>query len=251
MQLGRLAQTMPQLGLVSADLDATNQWLGKLDALFTTDDDVDNRVALRAAIPALVGARTPLEQSRAARAITIILHRALAAAELRAPVSAKGSFIPAGNAFDAMSAIGKVLGTAKHDVLIVDPYMDEKALTDFASLAVEGIAVRLLADEKDHKPTLRPAQGRWVQQYGTTRPLEVRLAPARVLHDRLAIVDEAETYVLTQSLNAFAARSPAAVVRVVAGTSYRLPCSEKLLTGPGRPQCPVGGHRTALGRRRG
>ena len=210
MQLGRLAQTMPQLGLVSADPDATNQWLGKLDALFTTDDDVDNRVALRAAIPALVGARTPLEQSRAARAITIILHRALAAAELRAPVSAKGSFIPAGNAFDAMSAIGKVLGTAKHDVLIVDPYMDEKALTDFASLAV------------------------------ATRPLEVRLAPARVLHDRLAIVDEAETYVLTQSLNAFAARSPAAVVRVVAGTSYRLPCSEKLLTGPGRPQCPAG-----------
>src|SRR4029077_2641824 len=108
---------------------------------------------------------------------------------------------------------------AKHEVLIVDPYMDEKALIDFAPLAPEGIAIRLLADEKDHKPTLHPAQERWVQQYGKSRPLEVRLALPRVLHDRLAIVDEAETWVLTQSLNALAARSPAAVVRVDPETS--------------------------------
>jgi hypothetical protein len=46
-----------------------------------------------------------------------------------------GAFIPAGNAFDAMAAIGSVLRTAKQGVFIVDPYMDEKALTDFAPLA--------------------------------------------------------------------------------------------------------------------
>ena len=118
-----------------------------------------------------------------------------------------------------MAAIGKVLGTAKRDVLIVDPYADEKALTDFAPLAREGISVRMLADEKDHKPTLQPARERWIQQYGTARPLEIRLALPRVLHDRLAIVDETETWVLTQSLNAFAARSPAAVVLVDPETS--------------------------------
>jgi hypothetical protein len=140
-----------------------------------------------------------MEASRAAQGIMSILYRALAAAELNAPVPLSGSFISAGNALDAMAAIGKVLGTAKRDVLIVDPYADEKALTDFAPLAREGISVRMLADEKDHKPTLQPARERWIQQYGTARPLEIRLALPRVLHDRLAIVDETETWVLTQS----------------------------------------------------
>jgi hypothetical protein len=118
-----------------------------------------------------------------------------------------------------MAAIGKVLQTATRDVLIVDPYMDEKALTDFAPLTQETVAIRLLADQHSHKPTLRPAQQRWTSQYVASRPLSVRLALARVLHDRLIIVDEAQTWVLTQSLNAFAARSPAAVVRADDETS--------------------------------
>jgi len=40
--------------------------------------------------------------------IKATLYRALAAAELKAPVSAQGSFIPAGNAFDAFAALAKV-----------------------------------------------------------------------------------------------------------------------------------------------
>jgi hypothetical protein len=88
-----------------------------------------------------------------------------------------------------MAAIGKVLEAAKRDVLIVDPYMDEKASMDFAP-----------ADEKDHKPTLRPAQQRWLTQYGASRPVEVRLAAHRILYDRLIIVDDTDTRVLTLKL---------------------------------------------------
>jgi hypothetical protein len=113
-----------------------------------------------------------------------------------------------------MAVIGSVLRTAKQGVFIVDPYMDEKALTDFAPLAAEGVTIQLLADQQWHKPTLRPARERWSTQYGASRPLEARLAPAKTLHDRLIIIDDEHTWVLTQSLNAFAARSPAAVVRV-------------------------------------
>jgi hypothetical protein len=47
-----------------------------------------------------------------------------------------------------------------------------------------------------------------------TRPLEIRLAPARSLHDRLIIVDGAQAWTLTQSLKDFAARSPATIVKV-------------------------------------
>ena len=74
-----------------------------------------------------------------------MLRRALAVAEMRAPVSAQGAFIAAGNSFDAFAAVGKVLATATGDILIIDPYLDEKALTDFAPLAHEGVSIRLLA----------------------------------------------------------------------------------------------------------
>jgi len=176
--------------LSGAPSDANHKWIGKLDALLAAGDDVANLAELRTNAN-IIQAHTPMEASRAAQGITGVLYRALAAAELRAPVSAKGSFILAGNAFDAMAAIGKVLEAAK----------------------------RLLADEKDHKPTLRPAQQRWLTQYGASRPVEVRLAAHRILHDRLIIVDDTDTRVLTQSLNSFAARSPASIVRVDDETS--------------------------------
>lgn len=64
------------------------------------------------------------------------------------------------------------------------------------------------------KPTLRPAAVRWTAQYGTSRPLAVKLAAARLLHDRLIAIDDTTAWVLTQSLNAFATRSPASIVRI-------------------------------------
>jgi hypothetical protein len=135
------------------------------------------------------------------------------------PVASDGAFIDAGNVLDAFAAIGNVLANAKADVLVVDPYMDEKALTEFAHLVPRGTSIRLLADAQGHKPTLAPAAKRWVAQYGSAHPLEVRLSAARSLHDRLIVVDEKEVWVLTQSLNAFAARAPASIVKVDSETA--------------------------------
>ena len=59
---------------------------------------------------------------------------------------AQGAFIPAGNAFDALAALSKVLRLAATDLLIVDPYMDEKTLIDYVRLANAGVTIRLLAD---------------------------------------------------------------------------------------------------------
>jgi len=65
----------------------------------------------------------------------LTLYKAIAIAELDAPAGAQGAFIPVGNAFEAYSAIAKVLRSAASDVLIVDPYMDDSVLTDFAGSA--------------------------------------------------------------------------------------------------------------------
>jgi hypothetical protein len=153
-------------------------------------------------------------QFNAAQDVGIVVRRALAKAELKAPAVAQGAFIAAGNAFDAMTAIGKILGQATRDVLIVDPYMDEKVLTDFALLAPQKVGIRLLSDQQTVKPTLRPAAVRWTAQHGTSRTLAVKLAAARLLHDRLIAINDTDAWVLTQSLNAFATRSPASIVRV-------------------------------------
>jgi hypothetical protein len=129
-------------------------------------------------------------------------------------VAGDGSFIGAGDVLDAYSAIGKILVTAKVGVLIVDPYMDEKVVTDFAPLISSGVPIRLLSDAQTSKATLGPAARRWAVQYGSARPLEARLATARSLHDRLIVIDGQDAWVLTQSLKDFAARSPASIIRV-------------------------------------
>ena len=209
-RLGRLVESMPGLGQTVAPSIEEIEWLGKAYALVKEVGDFDEAYALKDSIDEL----NRSGRREAAHQIAIILYRALAVSETRAPASAQGAFIPAGNAFDSLAAIGKILNLAKSEVLIVDPYMDEKALTDFAILAKETININLLTDAATYKPTLPPAAQRWKRQFGGARPLEVRLSAPLSLHDRLIQIDSQDVFVLTQSLNAFAERSPASIVRV-------------------------------------
>jgi hypothetical protein len=208
-RLGRLISAPPKIEATAATND-TRIWLAQAYALVVAGGDINDRLRFKNLITWL----SKRYDSDYYREVFDVLYRTLAVAETDAPASAQGAFIPAGSAFDAMAAVGKVLGSAKARVRIVDPYMDEKALTDFAVLLAEGIATELLADSKNAWPSFRPAVQRFMQQYGVTRPLEARLAPHKALHDRLIIVDGATVWTLTQSLNAFAARSPATIVRI-------------------------------------
>jgi hypothetical protein len=71
----------------------------------------------------------------------------------------------------------------------------------------------VMADEKQQKPSLKPATQAWITQFGSQKPLEVRLAQAGQLHDRLIIVEKTNAYDLGQSFNAIATRSPTAISR--------------------------------------
>ena len=132
----------------------------------------------------------------------------LAVVELELPASAQGAFIPAGSTFDAMAAVSKIFASATKDLLVVDPYFDEKILIEFAQFAQESVAVRLLGDEAGVKGTLNPAVKSWKNQFGNKRPLSVRLAPPRSLHDRLILIDGLQVWTVGQSFNALAARAP-------------------------------------------
>ncbi|WP_367394975.1 hypothetical protein [Cupriavidus sp. Agwp_2] len=215
MQIGQIIATMPDLTRVGHYSNDVLQWLGRAAALIEASGDIADSVTFRNLTGRLhfQGMRPSLTQE-----IALLLHRALARAEIRAPASAQGSFIPVGESFSAVAAVSKVLAGARQTVLIVDPYADAKVLTDFAVLAPEGVQVRILSDAGTVKPSLKPAAESWSKQYGAARPLEIRLAPARSLHDRIITVDDAQAWTLTQSLKDFAARSPASIVKVDAET---------------------------------
>ncbi len=199
---------MPDFAVVDDD---SRRWLGRLQALVKETGSIVDDVAVSTHTTRL---GSPRLKADSVDEIKNILFRALAFAEIGAPSGAKGAFIAAGNQFDAYSAISKILSEARGGVLLVDPYMDDTVLTAFAVLAPEGVPVRLLADEEGIRPSLAAAVPRWVAQYGSSRPLEVRIAPARSLHDRSIQIDGSQAWIATQSLKDFAVRSPASLSRL-------------------------------------
>lgn len=208
--MGRLLENVPDLTARPITPD-TYLWLGHGVALVKQIEPHEmDVIKLEGAVDNLGGKYLGAD---APHTIMAILFRAMAIAEGYAPPGVSGMFIPVGNALDAFASVAKVLRTATRDVLLIDPYMDEVALTEFGTAVPEGISFRLLADGADHKSTLLPAAKKWIVQYGAKRPLEVRLAPNKTLHDRAILVDGSTAWTLTQSLKDFARRSPAEIVR--------------------------------------
>ncbi|MEB2352831.1 MAG: hypothetical protein OZ924_15640 [Burkholderiaceae bacterium] len=211
-QLGQLVADMPDLAGSEPITPETHKWLARAAVLVGEVGDLPDTMALRVAADHLVG----VLRGGYAHQIAAIVHRALARVEALVPAAMLGVFIPVGAQFDALQAVGKVLREAKSDVLIVDPYMDARVLTDFAPMVPEGVGIRLLNDSFSTKPeVILPSAERWRTQYGVARPLEVRQSQPRALHDRLIFVDHETVWSLTQSLKNFAARSPASVVQIV------------------------------------
>ncbi len=211
LQLGNLVAEMPVLdsrgGPITPEM---NRWLGRAAHLVgATGDSADAAILSQASN----GLNTIIRDSQA-QTIMAVVFRALATAESQAPAKVRGSYVAVGAGFDALQAVGKVLGTATKDILIVDPYMGANVLSDFAVTAQTAVAIRLLSDVFYTKPaTLEPHVRRWTQQFAQERPLEVRLSSPRALHDRLIIIDQgASVWSLTQSLQHFAGRSPASVL---------------------------------------
>lgn len=219
-QLGALLSIFPDLRSVDETMQiptTTIDWLAKASALVEAMPGVSlDSMHLQAAIDNLIQfkGRAPYPTQ-----IRMVLSRVLARAELLSPASTRGAFVSAGDSFDALAAVSKILSSATSSILIVDPYMDDRVLSDFAVLAAEKILLSFLTDEATVKPSFAPALKRWNDQYGTQRPAQARLAASKTLHDRLIFIDSAQAWILTQSLKDFAARSPATIQRADAELS--------------------------------
>lgn len=213
-QLGVLLANVPNLQGYDAKWNlpiATIQWLSKATALVKAATGISpESLRIDNAVKSLVASIRPESNSKE---IILVLNQVLAMLELSLPLDTQGAFITAGASLDAYAAISKILTEATSNVLIVDPYMDATAVIEVAELVPAGVRIKLLSDAAAMKPTLKPAASKWVQQYGSARPLEARVAAARSLHDRIIITDEKTAWILTQSLKDFAQRSPATIQR--------------------------------------
>lgn len=189
----------------------TMQWIARACALVRAADPAGlDVVKIDAAAERLVRTLNPKDASRQ---ILLIMHRVHATLEVALPAEARGAFVSAGDQFDGYSAIAKLLGEAKSRAMIIDPYLDASAIIDFAGLLGEGVGLQLLTDRASYKPAAVPAAEKWISQHGSARPLELRAAASRTLHDRLILIDETTAWILTQSLKDFAKRSHATIQR--------------------------------------
>ena len=209
VQIGQLIASVPDFGRWPPAQEQ-QLWLGRAAALVEASDHLPDLIDLRVKLQSMNTAA----RNNAIHEILGILYRVMARAELAAPVAAQGAFIPTGAAFDAFAAVGKVLREGMQDLLIVDPYMDETILSDFVSMAKEGVKVRLLSDQGSARPSLGPSVHRWSKQYGATRPVEARLAERRQLHDRVIVVDGKAVWSVTQSFKDLRLTLPATLIRV-------------------------------------
>ncbi len=212
-QLGALMADPPNLRSITDTFETppiTLKWLGRISAIVEQSGNFAAASELNIATQGLL--RTQGGSTYSSQ-IWLCLNKELARLELKVPASASGTFVASGSAYDAAAAISRVLSLAKLRVLIVDAYMSETVLSDFAVLVPERVEVALLTDSASVKPGLEPMAARWITQHGDARPLSVRLASPKSLHDRLIFLDDTDAWILTQSLKDFANRSPATIQR--------------------------------------
>lgn len=183
------------------------EWLGRLHAILDQDRVSIDAIQVASASNNLGG----ILHDNSVKTILAALHRAIAKVELQLPAASRGAFVAAGNAFDAITVAAKIFAEARRDILIVDPYLGSRALESYAIQAAEGVAVSLLGAAGRVQAGLEPVARAWIQQYGAKRPLKLRYAPAKFLHDRLVIVDNTSVWDFSQSFEHLAARSPATI----------------------------------------
>ena len=201
VRLRQAVADMPDLRVDSISLELA-KWLAEVTFLVEDRGDLVDTFELKSAIGRLGTILSVGKQE-----VPLVLYRVLAKAEATAPSALRGSFIAAGRPFDALAAVSKLLGEAESDVLVVDAYAEANLLDAFLRAVPDQVGIRVLADAKTLKPTLKPAAEAWVAQYGVNRPLEIRVAPKGTLHDRLILLDRREVWLLGQSFNQLATRS--------------------------------------------
>ncbi len=212
----RLIETIPYFDDIELS-DETYRWLVDAHELVRLSGELTDLNNLKHVISALIR-NSHLQdasidqQESSARNVRNIISRVLLVAESKVSIEDKEFFIPAGETDVAFAVVSKIFNRATTEILIIDPYLDETLFTDFAPTIQEGVMIKLLVNNRSYnRGVIRPALEEWMTQHGTNRPIELKTASNSSLHDRLIIIDNEESWNVSQSFNNLAKTSPAII----------------------------------------
>jgi hypothetical protein len=135
------------------------------------------------------------------RKILTVIHRVIAALELQVPTRSDQAFGP-GAVYDFLKTLRDLLSTAKQNILIVDPYLDEQIFDTYLSTIDSQVTVRLLADK--YATSLKPTHDKFISQ----KKMSVEIRISRSIHDRIVFLDNNSCWVLGQSIKDAAVSKP-------------------------------------------
>jgi hypothetical protein len=213
-----LALSRPNLLNWSKEKEACDSWWAKLLALVEFEGDATRIVRLRSIVRDLNHC-TIVKHQDYVRDGDSILQQCIAKLEYSVEPSAQGKFIQSGSPLQAHKAVSSILASAQTNLLVVDPYLDQKILTEYALSVDSSVTIQLLTDKDKCKPDLFVAYRKWRQEHGLSRPLQIKLAKPYSLHDRLIVCDNAVVWLVTQSIKDLANTSPASILQVDPETS--------------------------------
>jgi hypothetical protein len=208
-----VALSQPDLSRYLEFRSECDQWLARAFALVELEGDPYRVVGFRNILNRF-NVATLADKKSEIQIISSMILQCLAKLELSVAPDAQGSFIHVGQSLDAYKALTQIFARAKQSLLIVDPYMDGSLVTDFLIGVDSNVSILLLSDKSTYKPDLIVASKKWRTQFQGSRPIELKLADDRTLHDRLIVVDNSVVWTVTQSFKDFAKRSPASVLKV-------------------------------------
>ncbi|MGD8691370.1 MAG: hypothetical protein PVH66_02875 [Methyloceanibacter sp.] len=136
---GILLSDVPNFQRQGALSDVEDQWLAAAIAVIESASEIVPMPDVLEIFDAKYAAKLVVSQTanaylRAAnaRALVSLLRRVLGRLELQVQTEVVGAFVPAGDIDEAYRAVGDVLKTASKDVLLVDPFADEKIVNAYA-----------------------------------------------------------------------------------------------------------------------
>lgn len=192
----------------------TLMWLGRLSALSEEDGDTVQSTMLRMHIQSLGG----VLHDKAVATVLSTLHHLIARYEIRVPAASRSAFLAPGDTFGSFSAVGTAIKEAAGSLLVVDPFLDQIFMTDFAPWIAERVELRLLGTAKSARSALPRAVELWREKYDDVRPISLRICQNAAVHDRY-LFDPERVWHVSQSFNKIATRAPALITPITGDTA--------------------------------
>lgn len=202
-----LLRIMPPIHTFGDDKSDHFSWLGRASAAVHAWDKATAILKFDTLIEKM-NSRLATDVETGARMVLTTLHQMRSDLRLRLQRSLSLN-VDTGAVFEYFDEVRKVIETAKHDLLFVDPYLDAEFVSRYLPQVSSGVTVRLLARER--LATLLPA----VELLHKQSSLVIKIRSAPGFHDRYIIADSSACYQSGASFKDGAKKAPTTLTQIV------------------------------------